>query len=563
MKKIKAMVWILLFSLLLSACNGTGASNERDGSDGSTVTEEADTSREIVLTADGKAAFNIVIPEVCSEKISSAADALKKKLKDVTGVFFAVRDDYTRDDKVVDSNGEIIIGDCKRTDAKNALASLKFRDYALSANENNIMLSGYEDSKISAAVYEMIDILNEENLYVADGETVLKWSGNYVKSTFTYKFENMTLGGVHISEYQIVYPAGDDSDLYEEYALNIQKSIGRSCGNVLPIVSDSAEEKTYEILIGYTDRDACERFYSGAAATSELEYGLRIQDQKILIVGGGYYSVGFAVDLFESEITSLKEPILDGISQTKKHMIKEVPNRQGDYRIMSYNVLVDYENWGPDYVLVSSDLRKEFLTGLIKAYQPDVIALQEITAGWSALLPELVDENYGFIYLELTGGQKNACPLIYNKDKLSVVESGHLNIWTGTTAFIYNTITWAVFENKQTHERFAAFGTHWVTDDNLPLQLQQADDMANLIKQIKDEYSVPVFAMGDFNALPSSQAYNLFMGSSGLKNATASQAVDHIFCDQSLTVAGKGAENSSGFQFGSDHYPVWIDVNLT
>lgn len=562
MKKFNIVVWLLLLSFILSACDGISVTDRSGDTNDTLTTEEENTSREIVLTSDGKAAFNIVIPEVCSEKISSAADALKKKLKEVTGAFFAVRDDYTRDDKVIDSSGEIIIGNCKRTDAKNAMVSLKFRDYALSANENNIMLSGYEDSKISAAVYEMIDILNAENIFVSDGKTILKWEGNYVKSTFTYKFENMTLDGVPISEYQIVYPSGNESELYEVYAQDIQKSVGRSCGSVLPIVSDSAEEKTYEILIGKTNREACASFYAGAVATSELEYGIQIQNKKILIAGGGYFSVGFAVDLFESEITGLKEPRLDGLAQTKKSMIKEIPARSGDYRIMSYNILVDYENWGPDYVPVSSDLRKEFVAGLIRAYQPDVIALQEVTPSWSELLPTLIDGNYNFVYRELSGGQKNACPLIYNQDKLTVVESGHINLWQGATAFIYQTVTWAVFENKMTHERFAVLGTHWKTDDYLAQQLQEVDTTANLIKDIQEEYHVPVFAMGDFNALPSSQAYDLFMSSSGLKNATASQAVDHIFCNQELVVTAKGTENSNGFQFGSDHYPVWIDVNL-
>lgn len=562
MKKFNIVVWLLLLSFILSACDGISVTDRSGDTNDTLTTEEENTSREIVLTSDGKAAFNIVIPEVCSEKISSAADALKKKLKEVTGAFFAVRDDYTRDDQVVDSEGEIIIGDCKRTDAKNALATLKFRDYALSANDNNIMLSGYEDSKISAAVYELIDILSEENLTVTNGKTVLKWAGNYVKSTFTYKFENMTLNGVHISEYQIVYPAGDESDLYEAYAQDIQKSIGRSCGSVLPIVSDATEAKTYEILIGKTNRAESAAFYSGAVATKSLEYGLRIQGEKILIAGGGYFSVGFAVDLFESEITGLKEPLLDGLDQSKKSMIKDLPARSGTYRIMSYNILADYEGWGASHVPVSSELRQEFVSGLIREYQPDVIALQEVTPTWCERLPSLIGDDYDFVYRKLTGGQANSCPLIYNKSKLTVVESGHINFWEGATAFLYQTVTWAVFEDKVTHERFAAFGTHWKTDDYLAKQLQEADDTANLIKSVQDEYNVPVFAMGDFNALPSSQAYNLFLSAGGLKNATASQAVDHIFCSKDLTVTAKGSENSGGFQFGSDHYPVWIDVNL-
>lgn len=554
MKKIHTIVWLLLFSLLLCAC---GDGNAEDP----TLTEEQGTAREIVLASNGKAAFSIVVSELCSEKVSSAAEALKKRLKEVTGVSFRIKDDYTRGDEAVESSGEIIVGNCRRADAQTILKSLKYRDYGLFANESNIMLVGYEDSKISAAVYAMIDLLSNERITSANGVTTLHWEGDSIKSSSVYQLETITFGGVDISEYQIVYPA-DESDLYREYAFEVQRVIGRNCGTVLPVVSDNEAAGANEILIGNTKREECKAFYSGAAAPDELEYGVEIRNGKILIFGAGYYSVGYAVDFFESKVDSLKTPSLDQLSNVKKSMIPDLPARTGACRIMSYNILADLKGWGPEHIPVSSNIRKEFVAGLIKAYQPDVIALQEVTSTWGALLPELVNDQYGFIHLELSGKQKNACPLVYNQSKLTVIDSGYNALWEGDTAHIYQTVTWAVFENKETRERFAAIGTHWKTDATPEKQLAEADLTANLVKRIQTEYQVPVFAMGDFNATPNSQAYALFTESCGLKNGTGTMGVDHIFYSQGVKLTGKGSETGGAFQFGSDHFPMWIDANL-
>ena len=130
------------------------------------------------------------------------------------------------------------------------------------------------------------------------------------------------------------------------------------------------------------------------------------------------------------------------------------------------------------------------------------------------------------------------------------------------TAHLYQTITWAVFEDLATRERFIALGTHWYTDEYLDKQLKEAEDMASLINELQAKYQVPVFAMGDFNAVPGSQAYNLFVTQTGLKNVSGLNGVDHIFSNNSVKVVSKGGEHNHCSQYASDHYSVWIDVEL-
>ena len=186
MRKTNAILLLLIFALLLSACSGDAQAPH--GTD--EVTGEPDTSREIVLAANSKAAFRIVIPQYSSEKVKSAADELKSKLRSVTGVIFLVYDDYTMDHQPIASSGEIIIGNCKRTDMQAALSGMRYRDYSLSATDANILIAGYEDSKIVDGVNDMIALLDEVHITVTNGVTVLKWDGNYTKTSTNYKFEN-------------------------------------------------------------------------------------------------------------------------------------------------------------------------------------------------------------------------------------------------------------------------------------------------------------------------------------------------------------------------------------
>ena len=89
MKQKKILSWLLLLAmLLLCACNGGTGSGEK-GTERAEETGEPSV-RNITLALNGKASYKIVIPEMCDEKITKAANALKEKLTMISGVFFSV-----------------------------------------------------------------------------------------------------------------------------------------------------------------------------------------------------------------------------------------------------------------------------------------------------------------------------------------------------------------------------------------------------------------------------------------------------------------------------------------
>ena len=558
----KLIFGLLAVALLCTGCQGDSLS--QGGSTEAITKSEAGTiQKEIVLASGNQASFQIIVPEVCSAGVINAAEKLKNKLTDLTGAIFTVVDDYTRNGEAIDSTGEIIIGNCKRTEMQNALLPLSYRDYSVLFTDSNILIAGYEDEKVIDAVYDLIQRLEAAEMIQTDNEVILKWAGDFQKIYAAYPFDDMTLGGISVREYRIVYPAGEYEERYLESALSVQNSIGKYCGAVLRICSDASQEQPYEILIGQTNRSDSRIYYESAAAPSGMEYGISIQNQKIIVASGGLYTLPFATDLFEERMDSVTDGVLDQMEQNIVSLINQpIPQAKGEYRLMTYNILVEYSGWGSGGTIPPPvELRKEIVSTLILQYQPDVVGLQEVFDNWHDQLPELIDEDYAYVCMDRTDGEPNRSPIIYNKHRLKVVYADYVDI-EDTLTQNRRVVTWAVLEDMETQQRFAVLCTHWDAhyQEN---RLKQAKRMAELVHQIQDAYGdLPVFALGDFNCVPTREEFIAFLNNSGLKNASEMNGYDHIFCSPNVTVLMTGAERSNCAQYASDHYPVWIDVVL-
>ncbi len=559
MKRKILISWILILTMLLCSCNLRGG-GEETGTDGA----DTEVSRTVELVANGKALYKIVLPEQASGEISRAADTLKRKLKTLTGVVFSVTDDYTQGGIAKDSTGEIIIGDCKRTEMQTELSNLTYRDYSVTITDNNILIAGYEDSKVSDAIYAFIDALTEETVQKGDKTASLIWKGDIKNQYTSYKLDGISLSGVALTEYAIVYPSeGQNADSiakYLESALELRDCIGKRCGYALQVVPDTTKEQTYEILIGKTNRAESIDHYDGANGTKQMEYGLAIRGNKVLLLCGGLYSLPSAVDAFTAKITSLTTSTLKPFSDSKATLANQsIPQATGDYRFMTYNIL--YEEYVQDQDLPKEvEVRKEPVSYLLMNYLPDVAALQESFDKWSQQLPKLISDEYAYVCPKRDDGAYNRSPLIYRKDRLKVVESGYEDLDQTVTAG-RRQITWAVFEDKATGTQFAVLGTHWdpTSEDN---KLEHAKATAALTKKIREERNIPVVVMADFNAIPGSVSYSTFKVQSGIEYVTGTGGVDHVFYTADFTAVAQGWEEGNCADQASDHYPVWADLKL-
>ena len=559
------ILWVLLIALLLCACGKTTDHPEN------TTTEPDDhvsptnqTTQKVELTSDERAAYVIVIPENCDDIIIQAAESLKNELLRITGIAFTVTDDYTRSGNAEQSSGEIIIGNCKRVEMQAALSGLTYRDYSVSITEKNILIAAYEPVKVSDAVDALIQLLEEGHTEKSNGKVILNWSGDIIKKYTSYKSDGITLSGVPLNQYSIIYPCDaktkTETDEYIKYAYEIQKHIGRRCGYVLDIRPDTDEPKDHEILIGKANRTESLALYAEEDAPKQLDYGVVIRNNKILILCGGLYSLSSACKTFNGILTGLSDSAMDAVKDSRATLAsKDIPQPTGEYRFMTYNVL--YEKWATGGVIPPEvEIRKEIVSFLILRYSPDVIALQETFDNWHRQLPDLIKDEYAFVCPKRSDNEVNRSPLIYKKDKLTLLDSGYIDI-EQTVTVNRRVITWALFEDRNTKKQFYVLGTHW-NPHSEEEKLAQSNRMGEYIKDLRSEHNLPVVAMGDFNSVPSNQSYQTFQSVSGLEKVSATSGVDHIFFSGAFTAVAQGYESGNCARYASDHFPVWIDMNL-
>ena len=143
--------------------------------------------------------------------------------------------------------------------------------------------------------------------------------------------EQLTLGGVDISEYVILYPRTDYYQagkavlkrIKQEYqydkvtAERLASLIHQLCGVEVPVKMDTAvQEGKYEILIGATNRTQSVKARN--RLESQDDYIVQLQNGKLIICGGTYGTTYHAVDALESYLrkqTETEVEIAEGYSQ--------------------------------------------------------------------------------------------------------------------------------------------------------------------------------------------------------------------------------------------------------
>lgn len=602
--KRKGFLSLLLVALLLfCSCAGNlpepGDTDTRSepvsGRESETSTEPEDgTVRTVSLVKNKKACYRIVVPKDCSSQLTVAAEKLRDKLKDLTGVLFALWDDE-RAAGGSSAIGEIVVGNCDRAAMRDRLSALTYRDYAVNVTDGEILIAGYEDAKVVDAVYSFLSRLDETTV-AKDGDAVtMSWSGDYEKRFKSYKFDSLSIGGVSLSEYRIVYPAGELEAYYLECAKTLQNSVGRRCGAYLPICADTETESAREILLGWADRAETDAYRNGTSAPQTMECALTVRNGKLLITCGNVFSLSGAVSLFDQYLASATSGALDDLNRERVSLRNgSIPSVNGDYRVMSYNVMHHASGWATDELLALPFVtRAANVVNAINQIAPDVLFLEERHDEWAGIGADSVDlvavlgAEYAVAENTLTYATSNGksetvtnrCPIVYNTNTFRLVASGYqLLTEEATTQASQNkrVITWAVLEDvrdgEHCGERIAVFGTHWSVPSHWStgaslehIRVTQATECAEKIAAVLAQYgSMPVLFGGDLNMMFDHETYLNFLSLAGLRDADSTvngtdncvRVVDH------LSVSGVEITRfeKSATKDCSDHDPIWCDV---
>lgn len=257
--------------------------------------------------------------------------------------------------------------------------------------------------------------------------------------------------------------------------------------------------------------------------------------------------------------------------------------KTGEIRIMSSNLLVDYESWGGT---PAKPRAKEYLE-LINAYKPDVIGVQEFCEGWFCAVNHNLPDGYKVVNSITTGFMFRMSAMIYNSDTMKLIESDSFAYEMGDPRL--RRVVWAVFEDKATGKRFAVTNTHLdLLRDGQYTELSnvmrsQRDELLNCIDEISEKFDCPVFSVGDFNTTEDTrftreadipEIYNSlaeklvdtkFISKNqiyGSEQKWDYPSYDHIFMKGNAEINSFCLMSYDYLNDMSDHYPIFADIIL-
>ncbi|QED37693.1 endonuclease/exonuclease/phosphatase family protein [Antarcticibacterium arcticum] len=254
-------------------------------------------------------------------------------------------------------------------------------------------------------------------------------------------------------------------------------------------------------------------------------------------------------------------------------------------KVMSYNIKYANENDGEN----SWSLRKDFLTRQIKFYEPHIFGVQEAVFLQMEHFTENLP-NYKYVGVGRedgkTAGEYSAIFYDCTRYKVIMEDTFWLSqspgkVSVGWDAAMERVCTYALFESKETKEKFWVFNTHF---DHVGEQARK-ESVKLILSKIKElnTSSLPVILMGDLNLEPSHESIKLLaekmhdsreyaklvFGPEGTFNAynfnaPVTRRIDYIFTGKEGIEVLKYAvlSDSWDLKYPSDHLPVFVELQF-
>ena len=177
--------------------------------------------------------YKIYYPTDMESDMFEAVKVFARTAKEKTGINFIFMEDLSY--KIPEGTLEILIGDTNRPESASVRVGLN--DYAIYFENDRLCINGGSPEALMTAV-----TLYFEH-YERDGALY------YPKSTLLYRadypYDSLTLDGVDISEYSIVYESSE-----KNMALLLREKIAEAVGTRLPLLSAKDTPVDKEIVVG-------------------------------------------------------------------------------------------------------------------------------------------------------------------------------------------------------------------------------------------------------------------------------------------------------------------------
>ncbi len=258
------------------------------------------------------------------------------------------------------------------------------------------------------------------------------------------------------------------------------------------------------------------------------------------------------------------------------------------YTIVSFNIRCEYGADG----LNGWSYRKGQVFDMLRTIDADVIGLQEVTPIQSTDLDEALSG-----YLSITVGRDDgvsgeATAIFVKEERFDILDKGHF--WCSETPEVAGSIGWdavfprivvyVVLKDKQSHEEFCFFNTHF---DHSGKTAREMSSRLLIQKAKEISQGKATLVVGDFNAKPRTKPIRLFLedGYSESKRAVklrrgqpkvsfhafeydpqrsdpSMEWIDYIFTKGFHTLDFNVIASSVNGKYPSDHFPISAIVQI-
>ncbi len=567
---------VLLLAVAICGCDGSGdgvtTDNTQVSTDGNVGTdtpadsdEKKDMSGYVPLSSGGSPVYTIVyqssniIAGATASDYAKIANNIAHRLEGkLTGADFKVVSD-----KKIPADGKVIVVGNVGDISASYYDGMKFNDYRVRQNGDNIAFAGYVYGPLYIASEQFCDATE-----VVDGDIYVKKSALDKSYSAQYQIGDVTLGGKSVSDHVISY-SGDAKDKAEL----LRDKIRDTAGFMLSIEKDSAAEKAITV--------------SGGAA--EGSYKIAVSGEKLVMSYASAYEwdqLWARVDRAFTNVTSSNTLALESLE-----FEYSLASAKG---MMSFNVK-NVWNLGS-----TPGTRDDVTAATVLKYTPDFVCLQEFDTLYRNAANGFIGKISGtYSEVDVAGLSKahNWNPIFYNKNRYTVLESGYVYFPDHTSSVEYNyaggtldgkskfrSLVWAVLKDKADGSVYLIGNLHFSTgDDVAAIQQGEAALAISKIKEVAAKYEGCItLVAGDYNSNRStSNMGTCKMIDSGFKdtfdmapmrtdsgsthngsNPPASgylkNAIDHILTLNDLTVYSYSILTDSDILESSDHCPTII-----
>lgn len=575
-------VWALLLALLavlsslslLTACDNGGGEDTTTPAESETTPETSPEDQFLQIVLGGASEYIVVRPEGASGTLVNTARQVITNLERYTGAKLKLTDDFLNkfDPNVKAPDYEILVGQCNRDECREIAATLRSKDFFAGVVGTKIVLMGLNDEMTQRAVDNFVTKIvtkkcrdNPDGLRLSEEDNIRFTYGSYTLNSCTLLGHDLT--EFSVSYYNAAaYSAERTARLFADYIAN-------GSGHYLPVSGAAKNALTndkYQIVFGTTDT-------AGTQITARHGFTVTASGQKMYVCAECELGYAAALEyltgtLFRGDTVTIPENFsYTGAAGALENGMQYIDQKLGSYRVLFHNILGNC-----DTSIYPTPTRNQMAAELHLEYDPDFLCLQECSGnsrGSSSYISTMAQ--HGFVEVQVTVNNKdkiNYTPLLYRKDRFTVVESGY-HLYSDGAGDKSKSITWGVFEEIATGKRVAVLSTHfyWTGDDlGKSARILDAQQIVKLAGEISGKYDVPVIAGGDLNCnISSDPMRNMF--TAGFKDIRDMTAVSedsnshHAYPEYNADkkLYDKMTYPSGTYSSAIDHAVVWNSAKFT